>query len=376
MRLRTKKIPRGIRLLVASSLTLIAVLPAGADEATQRSAPGLFAVRPMLPGKLPFLVPEFTAGSLPRRGESRWRADLIHASTLQFTRGVIHSSRPDPDLEEVLAYMEEVHFSTDATLYYFDGETTRLDLGYSRGMPGGWELAVTLPLVRHSGGFLDEHIDTFHDLAQRSHAGRELAPPRAGAMVLLTAQDDYVLVGDDLPAGEIGDLTLAARFALPPMGERLRGDLRALVELPTGDPRTLAGSGEIDFGASLSLRWSFARSRLTFGAGYVIVGGLEITPDLPMTNTFTGTLGYEYRLASWASIVGQFLYSTSPYRALGADGLSDAAGALAIGPRFDIGRRWVVDVALVEDMVAHNADLDIGFLVSLVWRPARVGSPP
>jgi len=43
-----------------------------------------------------------------------------------------------------------------------DGETTRLAIGARRGFGDGWEASVTLPLLRHGGGFLDSVIEGWH----------------------------------------------------------------------------------------------------------------------------------------------------------------------------------------------------------------------
>ena len=145
----------------------------------------------------------------------------------------------------------------------------------------------------------------------------------------------------------------------------------ALLELPTGDEDTLAGSGGVDLGAAFSLEWRRGRARVTFALGYAFLDGLGAIPGLAIDDTWTSTAAYEHWLSRRAAVVGQILYATSPYAGLGQEGISDPAGSLALGGRFSLGRSWVMDAALVEDLLGHNTDIDVGFLLGVAWQPAR-----
>lgn len=338
-------------------------------------AAGVFALRPQLPGKVPFLWPTFTGGEVPPPGRSRWEANVFHTNTLQYTRGIIVALPPDPSEQDVLDYMNAVHASTGKNLYYFDAETTRLDVTWAIGLRGGWELGAQVPVLSHSGGWLDPGISSFHDATGISDAGRDQAPVNAGLLVLITQQGDLVLTEESLPTTEIGDVGLSARVPIPVRGERWSLVAAALLELPTGNDKTLVGSGDLDLGASFTADWRRGRSRITLGCGYAALGGLAAIPGLPIRDTWTATAAYEQGLGRRAAFLGQLLYSTSPYRALGQDGLSDPSGIVALGMRFTAGRRWLVDLALVEDALGHNADIDVGFLLGLAWRPGGTATP-
>jgi hypothetical protein len=288
---------------------------------------------------------------------------------MQYTRGVIASERPDPTLDEVLAYMDAVHAATGKTLFYYDGETLRLDLAWRLGLPGGWEIGVDLPVIRHGGGWADETVARFHSAAGVSDAGRDSAPPDAGAVAFLSSEGSYVLTDDDLPDAALGDIALYGRVRLPLPAPAWSADVTLAIELPTGDQEQLVGSGAMDASLGVTFAWTHLRSRWTFAAGYSALGGLESLPEVPITDIWTATAAYEVRMTAHTAFVAQVLHGTSPFYSLRKDGISDPAGLMGLGVRFAAGREWRVDLGLVEDLYRHNTDLDIGLLVGATWAP-------
>lgn len=342
---------------------------AAAEEVPRTAPPPTLPLRPQLPGKAGFLTTPIVGGSLLPPGESRWRWGVSHTNVLTFSRGIIVSERPAPTLDDVIQYTQTVHETTGLTLFYFDGEATRFEVGWSRGMPGGWELGASLPLIRHGGGAMDHLINEFHDEFGLSDAGRDSAPDNAAASVLLNGEGSFILANGELARADLGDLTLSARFPLSPRGGRLTADAMVLVELPTGEVESLAGSGDTDLGVSASLSWNFLRSTVTCGIGYARLGDLDAAPGLPVEDTVNAGVAWQHRLSNRSWFLGQILHQTSPFRDVGADGISDTADLIAIGPRLAVGRGWFVDIAMLQDLFHHNADLDFGLQVNLWWSP-------
>ena len=375
------RIPRRTSPAIALAVALIAGTSAHADPAAEPAAsavapgaplddlPGLLPIRPQLPAKLPFLFPALGGGSIPAPYESRFTAGLLYTSTLQYTRGVIASERPDPTLGEVVAYMDAVHDALGKTLFYYDGETVRLDLGWTLGLPGAWEVGVDVPVIRHAGGWADETISRFHSGVGVSDAGRDSAPSEAGAAIFLSTDGSYELTGDDLPGAVLGDVALRGRVRLPLPGPAWAADLTVAVELPTGDTEQLAGSGEVDASLGFTVAWRHLRSRWTFAAGYSHLGGLGSLPEVEISDVWTATAAYEVRMSPRTAFLAQILHGTSPFYSLRKDGISDPAGLLGLGLRFAAGAEWGIDVGMVEDLYRHNTDLDIGLLVLATWTP-------
>lgn len=51
---------------------------------------------------------------------------------------------------------------TPNEVVYFDGEMMRLDLYLAYAFSDRFEIGLNVPIVRHSGGFMDSSIDGFH----------------------------------------------------------------------------------------------------------------------------------------------------------------------------------------------------------------------
>jgi len=121
-----------------------------------------------------------------------------------------------------------------------DQETSRFELSYKKGLPGGWEFQSEIPYLVRSGGFMDPIIDWWHkSILGVEPPGRSTAP--YGRCVV--AIPGYTFRS----ASGLGDTSvrLAKRLAHWAIGT-------VGVKVPTGDDGDLLGSGAFDFGASVT----------------------------------------------------------------------------------------------------------------------------
>jgi hypothetical protein len=361
---------RGARLLILIPLLLATgLMPslAATEWGSSRPIPSA-PLRPVLPTRTPYLNPTFGGGFLLPRGQSQYRMSLSHTNFLTFSAGVIDSSRPDPTIEDIYQYVQDVHATTGDGLFYFDGEVTRIELAWSRGMPGKWELGVEMPVIRYSGGMFDHTIEEFHEAFGFGTAGRDVAPENDVGFIFLHDDGKLELDPDDAGNFEPGDLMLSARFSLPMPGKRTSAEAGVFVELPTGETDVLAGSGSTDVALSFSMGWTFSRCRLSFGLGYALLGDLDGAPDIPINDSFSAGVTWEVRFTPRIWWITQYLHSQSSVHDTGVEDVSDAAELVAIGPRFEMGRNLYLDFVAIEDAFNHNSDLDIGLLFNLTWR--------
>lgn len=324
---------------------------------------------PQSPVKSPFVTPTWGGGFLLPDGQDRFRLSLTHSNLLAASRGVISSERPDPSIEDVFDFVEDSQARNGDEEFYFDGEVSRLELEWARGLPRRWEVGALLVLNRSSGGTFDDAIDNFHDEFGFSDAGRSSAPVDEVGFILATDEGGFALDSDELGDVEVGDLTLMARYGLPDVGKKGRAEVGLFVELPTGDTDTLAGSGELDVALEVSMGWSYKHSRLTFGVGYAFLGDLEGAAGVPVDDSISAALAWEIRLRSRHRLIAQLLHATSPFDDLDADGLSEPTDLFALGPRFALNRKWYLDVTFIEDFLNHTSDLDVAMTVNLTWLP-------
>ncbi|MEQ8264090.1 DUF3187 family protein [Pseudohaliea sp.] len=248
-----------------------------------------------------------------------------------------------------------------------DGETTRLALGARRGFGNGWEASITLPLLRHSGGFLDSAIEGWHDVFGLPNGDRD-SYPQDRLRYRYRPDSDGVAITDTVTG--IGDAQLGiarrlgARFAL-------RGQL----ELPSGDPDDLTGSGGTDL--ALSLHFSSNGNGANANAGQPLYahlsGGVLLREDgdlLPAEQENwvgfgSATVGWRAS-EHWHLKVQLDAHSAawdSPQEALG-----EPSAQLVVGASAQLGEAWVIDLAFSEDIVVERSP-DIVFQLGLRWRP-------
>ncbi len=132
-----------------------------------------------------------------------------------------------------------------------DQETERLLVRYRKGLKGGNEVAVELPLLSRGGGFLDPIIDAWHKHVLHWEDSFRASQPYGQSIVQVPGSSFGSASG-------VGD----ASFAITQKVNR-RLEVGAGVKLPTGDGHRLLGSGGLDGGLvakyrqALKRKWSF-----------------------------------------------------------------------------------------------------------------------
>lgn len=241
-----------------------------------------------------------------------------------------------------------------------DGETARLRFSHRVGLGAGWDFALEVPYLDTGGGFLDGWIEDWHHWFGLPNGGRELAPQdrylfryeRNGA-VLLEETRGYSGLGD-------AQLTLGRRVGR-------RNVLRAMVKLPTGDERRLAGG---TLGGALWLEHPFALPARWAGYFSFGVSGSErgeALRDQQNTEVVFGGIGLLAPLSRYVRLSLQLqahgrLYDDSELSPLARAGLP-----LTVGLNIGSGRRGALDLGFQEDP-SVNGSPDFAAFASLTWR--------
>ncbi|MFK8028911.1 MAG: DUF3187 family protein [Gammaproteobacteria bacterium] len=135
-----------------------------------------------------------------------------------------------------------------------DGETLRLALGWQYRPSDRWIIKAELPLLFHSGGFLDSSIDRWHQLTSLPDGERNRQPRNA---LLFGFRDNSQLVLLNKQQSNVGDLQFSAALQLS--APALTGQtawrhnswVQLGVKLPTGNRQAFSGSGSTDFALSV-----------------------------------------------------------------------------------------------------------------------------
>lgn len=276
-------------------------------------------------------LPMAQSGRLLGVGEQQWSMGITVANSFRI---------PPPKGNEAI---------------YIDGETANARLGWRRGLSRRFELGLELPIVHHSGGFLDPLIDGFHSTFGFDRADRDLVPN--GELYYQYARDGKLLLNMNEGGTGIGDAQLLAGVQLWQADDRWLA-ARLGVKAPTGDPDYLYGSGGWD--SSAALHWadraSGARYRLNYelalGALYTSDG--DVLPELRRNWMAYGTAMMGWQALRWMNLKLQIDGNTAAYdsstREIGADSLQ-----LTFGATFTATRRLAIDFAFSEDLEVDTA---------------------
>jgi len=284
-------------------------------------------------------LPLAASGKLLGAGEQQWQLDLTVANSFRVT-------------------------SSEREALYLDGETSNARLGWHYGIGGSGEIGVELPLVHHSGGFLDSIIDDYHQFFGFDRAGRDVAA--YGDFHYQHNANGQPLVLVDRSATGIGDLQLTGGYQLY-TGQRRWLAARFTLKAPTGDPDYIFGSGGWD--ASAALHWAdqaaWQRHNLSYelSVGALYTGTGEVLPDQrqPMVAFGTGLLAWQVspRANLKLQLDGHSAFYQSALRELDSPSLQ-----LSLGATITASRVLDIDLAMVEDLVVDTAP-DLALLLAL-----------
>ena len=247
--------------------------------------------------------------------------------------------------------------------YIFDGETLRTVLNARVGLARRIEFGFEMPFLSHSGGYLDRSIDSFHrrfSLPEGGRTGFARNQFRAGYI-----GDGETVYFDRPPDGfQVGDMVLSVTGALV----RERNAVPALnatlsMKLPTGDFKTLSGSGSTDYGGAFRASKRWARSALHAGIAYNVLGDWRLAPSLPIKNSRSAFLAYAFSPTPRTSLIAQLLRTGGPFPFRPGNDLGKVALEASIGFRHRLASGPCLESGFIENIDPFYNTPDIGAFV-------------
>lgn len=248
-----------------------------------------------------------------------------------------------------------------------DGETYRTSIALDYGLSEGLAVGITAPLVAHSGGFLDEFVQDWHDLFGLSNE-------RRGDFEDNSLDYSYVDHGADVfvlreRGRGLGDVRLTADWRLQAAPDAARSLVfRSGLKLPTGSSNTLRGSGSTD----VSLQLLSTDRQTLEGLGMTLswmVGGLwlgdgDVLEPLREDVVAIGSIGISrpiWRdLSARLQLDGHSAFYDSELRPLGASSVQ-----LTFGGSIELARGQRIDFAMVQNLFTDTTP-DLG--IHVAWR--------
>ena len=244
-----------------------------------------------------------------------------------------------------------------------DGEQEKTTLGVKWGVNERWELGIEVPLVRHSGGYLDNLIIDWHDWFDLPQNGRDLASNDQLLFAYQGGAPSYRLESD---ATELGNVVILASRAVG-SADTLAQALRLHVKLPTGDDETLAGSGGFDAGVAY-----YVTKPLTSGfeaggwLGATYLSDSDVLNGLSRSFVAQGGVHVGYQVSDAVSLVVQWDIHSQVYERTRLRQLNEIAYLLSFGATVDLSEGHSLDLVVVENFPHPEISPDVAF--QLAWR--------
>ncbi len=246
-----------------------------------------------------------------------------------------------------------------------DGETYRAALIYKRGLAGGWQLGVELPVIAHRPGMMDNMIEGWHNLLGLSNGGRDPWPKNR---LLLQYERDGIVVAEmrDGSTG-LGDLQLqlSRRLAVSGAGNQLA--LNASLKLPTGDSERFQGSGAADLALWLNGAGPVLSKAERIGgywqAGLLLLGEGDLLPAWQRDAVLFGSAGLHWYAWNWLMVKAQLDAHGSFYKS-GLDQLGRRSVMLTVGGSIATDH-GVYDLAIGENLATDTVP---DFMINFAYR--------
>ncbi len=249
-----------------------------------------------------------------------------------------------------------------------DGETTRIELAWRRGLSSRVEIGFELPYVWHDPGGLDSIVDAWHAVFGLPEGPRASRPKD----MLEFRYRDPQGIRFDLADGAsgVGDARLFAGWQIGG-SRRFQTALRFGVKLPTGNSSELLGSGgtDLSLGIAGDGRPLWGSDKLS---GFYRLSAVHLgEPDL-LAERYNAFIGHAAFGLGYAVIPGFELRLQGAFRSplydSAIDNLGKPSAALLLGGNFALTDRLLLSLAVGEDLVVKTAP-DVSFQLAIRYRP-------
>ena len=272
---------------------------------------------------------------------------------------------------DMASYLNEAGSGSEEAL--LDGETYRRGITLRGGFRDRWEYILDLAAISHHGGHFDAFIESWHDFFGLPQGDRDITPRNRLAIVY--GNENGEQVGIRRSETSLGDLGIGFGYSLgdwPMQNDGLT--IRAMLRLPTGDDRSLAGSGGLSASAwaetSGALPWSESSRAWLYSGALGIVAARPPAQLSDVGDPFLayGRFGVTWRPLPRLNLSAQLDVHSSPYGDSALNVLADPAVILGLGGSLRISEVTTLEIAVTEDDGMNRSASDIGLHVALRWK--------
>lgn len=247
---------------------------------------------------------------------------------------------------------------------FIDGETHRATARVIYSVSDALELGIAIPYISHESGRLDDLIENWHDTWSLPDGSRPVFEQDQLSYRYSDASGNLVAVEQSTDG--LGDLRLTAAYQLASEGSR-HWALRGSVKLPTGEVEDLTGSDSTDIALSLSMTernlFDSANWVLHASGGFLWLGSSELLEERREDWVGLGSTTVSWRVRPDISLKVQ-VDAHSAFYDSDLKELGEPSVQLVFGGAINVGKGWLVDIAVSEDIAVDTAP-DVVFLIGL-----------
>jgi len=277
----------------------------------------------------------YRAGPIPIRNQMPLY--LIYLQMEPDKANVIEQNKFDINADYTVSNITVSCFTPASSLYKIniDAEVSRFTLDLRYGIYENAEVGLEVPYLSLSRGYLDEFVEGFENTAG---ATTPRSRTRQGSY---NFNYSFIYNNQDLikrtnASDGLGDIVLKAKYQI--LEEDVykfwpNASFRAAVKLPTGEKKSLLGSGELDYGFGVLLDKTFSEKITVYaGCNFVIIEKPSFFSVLDLErHIVSGIIGAEYLLTQRFSLVAQITGNTTPYPSSGTNALDENAFDIGFG---------------------------------------------
>ena len=239
-----------------------------------------------------------------------------------------------------------------------DGEAYGAHLLWQQRAGDRFSFDAEIPFIYDSGGFMDNAIDTWHDILGVDIRSRDEAPSDRLLHRYEDPEGRVALI--DSSGGGIGDARVSARWHIN--GPKTNGNLFALragVKLPTGDEDDFRGSGATDYFVALEvarLTPLFERVRFHGSVGWLELGDADndALSRLQRDGVVFGHVTTTIQLTDNWQLLGQLDGHGSFYRG-SITAMAEESMQLVVGTRWGFAGDYIGEFMVVEDPISDTS---------------------
>ncbi len=299
----------------------------------QRPAP--FSSRDMNPFSLIYGIPSASPAALLKNNHSRLTSSLIISNTLN-----IQSSINENLLVDV--------------------ETQLINFSYDINFKKNWMLRLQLPFIKHSGGFLDSVINSYHQALSLPEGFRPNTPN--DLININYSLENQQLININNTQNSLGDISLQLAWQAT-FKETNALSLWLSLKLPSGDENKLTGSGSSDLTTWASIDHQFSKSKWLYAqAGLLYMGNGGPLKDTQKNWATFATTGLKFQPWDTIDIKAQLDFHSALYHS-NLNFLNEVI-QLTFGGSYKPNKVHRINLSVTED-IKSTASPDVSF--NLGW---------